>query len=62
MGAAHVPRVRDAGTSPAVGREKESYELAAYFLARHTATDAWEKRGQRGYVFIISTCPRLTLG
>ena len=35
------------------GQRTESYELAAYFLARHTATDAWEKRGRKGYVFII---------
>jgi hypothetical protein len=30
----------------------ESYELALYFAARHTATDAWEKRGKRGYLFM----------
>lgn len=35
------------------GQVHESYELAAYFLARHTATDAWEKRGKRGYAFFI---------
>ena len=35
------------------GGNHESYELAAYFLARHTATDAWEKRGKKGYVFFI---------
>ncbi|GEE03739.1 hypothetical protein nbrc107696_41850 [Gordonia spumicola] len=35
------------------GQKSESYELAAYFLARHTATDAWEKRGRKGYVFLI---------
>ncbi|MEZ0362661.1 hypothetical protein ACAG26_03020 [Mycobacterium sp. pUA109] len=35
------------------GQKSESYELAAYFLARHTATDAWDKRGKKGYVFIV---------
>jgi hypothetical protein len=35
------------------GQQTESYELALYFLARHTAHDHWEKRGQRGYLFII---------
>ncbi|MFC9556405.1 hypothetical protein ACFTWF_36925 [Rhodococcus sp. NPDC056960] len=35
------------------GQKSESYELAAYFMARHTATDAWDKRGRRGYLFII---------
>jgi len=35
------------------GGRQESYELALYFLARHTATDSWEKRGHRGYAFII---------
>lgn len=35
------------------GGGTESYELFAYFMARHTVTDCWEKRGQRGYIFII---------
>ncbi len=35
------------------GHITESYELAMYFLARHTAIDCWEKRGQRGYLFVI---------
>ncbi len=35
------------------GQKSESYELAAYFMARHTATDAWDKRGRKGYLFII---------
>lgn len=35
------------------GQTRESYDLAMYFMARHTATDAWEKRGKRGYLFII---------
>ncbi len=35
------------------GQVKESYELAMHFLARHTALDCWEKRGKRGYLFII---------
>ncbi|MBX7269905.1 hypothetical protein KIF24_30365 [Micromonospora sp. Llam7] len=35
------------------GQMRESYELALYFMARHTVTDHWEKRGRRGYLFII---------
>jgi len=35
------------------GQTTESYELAMYFMARHTALDCLEKRGQRGYLFII---------
>ncbi len=35
------------------GQKTESYELAMYFMARHTATDCYEKRGKRGYLFII---------
>lgn len=34
------------------GQKKESYELALYFLARHTDTDA-KRHGRRGYVFLI---------
>lgn len=32
---------------------RESYELALYFMARHTSIDCQEKRGQKGYLFII---------
>ncbi|MFI7665227.1 hypothetical protein [Nocardia sp. NPDC049526] len=35
------------------GQKSESYELAAYFMATHIVTDAWERRGKRGYLFII---------
>ena len=35
------------------GQKSESYELAMYFMARHTAIDCFEKRGRRGYLFII---------
>lgn len=35
------------------GQKTESYELAVYFVARHTVTDHWEKRGRKGYLFII---------
>lgn len=35
------------------GQQTESYDLAMYFMANHTATDAWEKRGKRGYLFLI---------
>jgi hypothetical protein len=35
------------------GHITESYELALYFMARHTAIDCHEKRGQCGYLFVI---------
>ncbi|GAA4226769.1 hypothetical protein FHR32_002374 [Streptosporangium album] len=35
------------------GQKSESYELAMYFMARHTTLDCFEKRGRRGYLFII---------
>lgn len=35
------------------GGKQESYELALYFLARHTALDCHEKRGVKGVAFII---------
>ncbi len=34
------------------GTNHESYELALYFMARHTSTDCWEKRGRKGYLFL----------
>jgi hypothetical protein len=35
------------------GQLTESYELALYFIARHTAIDCFERRGRRGYLFVI---------
>ncbi|GGL01311.1 hypothetical protein [Nocardia jinanensis] len=35
------------------GQKSESYELAAYFMAEHVVTDAWEKRHKKGYLFLI---------
>jgi hypothetical protein len=35
------------------GQKTESYELAMYFMARHTAIDCYERRGKRGYLFLI---------
>ncbi|MFE5331476.1 MULTISPECIES: hypothetical protein [unclassified Embleya] len=35
------------------GQKRESYELALYFMARHTSIDCHEKRGKRGYLFVI---------
>lgn len=32
---------------------EESYELMIYFAARHTQIDCFEKRGQKGYLFLI---------
>lgn len=34
------------------GGNKESYELALYFLAQHTEMDCSVKRGKRGYLFM----------
>lgn len=31
----------------------ESYELALYFMARHIKMDCWEKRKNKGYLFMI---------
>jgi hypothetical protein len=35
------------------GQKTESYELAMYFMARHTSIDCLEQRGKRGYLFLI---------
>lgn len=35
------------------GGNHESYALAAYYLAYHTALDSVEKRGKKGYVYLI---------
>lgn len=35
------------------GEPQESYQLALYLAARCTATDAWDKRGKKGFLFII---------
>jgi hypothetical protein len=35
------------------GQKTESYELALYFMARHTVADCHQKRGKRGYLFLI---------
>jgi hypothetical protein len=34
------------------GQNRESYQNALYYFAHRTATDAWEKRGQKGYLFM----------
>lgn len=34
------------------GQNMESYDLALYFAANRTRTDAWEKRQRKGYLFI----------
>lgn len=35
------------------GQVHESYELALYFMARHTGIDCYDKRGKKGYLFTI---------
>jgi hypothetical protein len=35
------------------GQMRESYELAMYFMARHTSIDCFDERGKRGYLFMI---------
>lgn len=35
------------------GSYEESYQNAMYFFARHTAIDCWEKRGKKGFLFLI---------
>ena len=35
------------------GQKTESYELAMYFMARHTSIDCFDRRNKRGYLFII---------
>jgi hypothetical protein len=35
------------------GQRTESYELAMYFMARHTSLDSVTRRGRRGYLFLI---------
>ncbi len=32
---------------------EESYQNAAFFFARHVQTDHWEKRGQKGCLFML---------
>lgn len=39
------------------GGGHESYELAMYFAARHTAMDCWEKRQRKGYFFVTGDEP-----
>ena len=41
------------------GNAGESYLLAWYFAANHVATDSFEKRGQKGFVFTIGDEPCL---
>lgn len=35
------------------GGVTESYELPLYFFANYTSIDCWEKRGHKGYLFVI---------
>jgi hypothetical protein len=35
------------------GQVHESYELAMYFMARHTPIDCWDKHGRKGYLFTL---------
>ncbi len=35
------------------GQKREGYEMADYFVARHTDIDCFNKRGKKGYMFTI---------
>jgi len=35
------------------GEPRESYQNVFYFFARHTVSDAWEKRNRKGFLFVI---------
>ena len=35
------------------GQNMESYDLALYYIARHTDVDCIKKRGQKGYLFLL---------
>jgi len=35
------------------GQHHESYQNALYYFAHRTSCDAWEKRGRKGYLFLI---------
>lgn len=35
------------------GDQRESYALATYVMARFAQNDAWQRRGQRGHLFLI---------
>lgn len=35
------------------GQQRESYGLAHYFVVNHVVTDAWRKRGRKGYLFTM---------
>ncbi|OGL93536.1 hypothetical protein A3H12_02970, partial [Candidatus Uhrbacteria bacterium RIFCSPLOWO2_12_FULL_47_9] len=41
------------------GNAGESYDLAMYVAARHTAMDCFEKRGRKGYFFLCGDEPHL---
>lgn len=42
------------------GNAGESYSLAHYFAAKRTETDAWDKRGKKGFLFTIGDEPSLS--
>lgn len=35
------------------GTQEESYDLPLYFFANHVSTDHWDRRGEKGFLFII---------
>jgi hypothetical protein len=39
------------------GGGDESYELAEYFTARHTACDSWDRRKEKGFFFVTGDEP-----
>lgn len=44
------------------GNHGEMSTALAWFVARHVVTDAWEKRGKKGYVFLIGDECALPVG
>lgn len=39
------------------GNQGESYDLSCWFIANQIRTDHWEKRGRKGFVFIVADEP-----
>ena len=44
------------------GNDGETSQLLFYYAAHHTVTDAWEKRGKRGYLFLVADEKQIPIG